>query len=69
MLLDAVRTQDEQLALQFKKTEEWSTVEEMMSDHGKQCLALRCGSNKVVNLTNVLLWAFICAERFFSDLV
>ncbi|KAL8569521.1 hypothetical protein ACOMHN_002068 [Nucella lapillus] len=33
LLLEAVKNQDEHLALQFKKTEEWATVEEMMSAH------------------------------------
>ncbi|PVD39210.1 hypothetical protein C0Q70_01838 [Pomacea canaliculata] len=33
LLLEAVKTQDEAKALQFKKTEEWATVEEMISAH------------------------------------
>lgn len=39
LLLDAVYTQDEAKALQFKKTEEWATVEEMMSAHGEWILS------------------------------
>ena len=35
LLLEAVKNQDEDLAHQFKKTEEWATVEEMMSAHGE----------------------------------
>ncbi|CAC5423511.1 NPLOC4 [Mytilus coruscus] len=33
ILLDAVQNNDEKLAHQFKKTEEWATVEEMMAAH------------------------------------
>ncbi|KAK3586114.1 hypothetical protein CHS0354_033236 [Potamilus streckersoni] len=33
-LLEAVRFQDKRLALDFKKTENWATVEEMMAAHG-----------------------------------
>ncbi|XP_033747158.1 nuclear protein localization protein 4 homolog isoform X1 [Pecten maximus] len=33
MLLDAVKIDDEKLASDFKKTEEWATVEEMMAAH------------------------------------
>jgi len=33
-LLEAVKTGDESLAHNFKKTEEWATVEEMMAAHG-----------------------------------
>lgn len=40
MLLEAVKTQDEAKALQFKKTEEWATVEEMISAHGNVSLRL-----------------------------
>lgn len=35
MLLEAVKSDDEKLAADFKKSEEWATVEEMMSAHGK----------------------------------
>ncbi|XP_064611087.1 nuclear protein localization protein 4 homolog [Liolophura sinensis] len=33
MLLEAVKTRDEELARKFKKTENWATVEEMMAAH------------------------------------
>ncbi|KAH3863869.1 hypothetical protein DPMN_026873, partial [Dreissena polymorpha] len=35
-LLEAIKTGDENLAHDFKKTEEWATVEEMMAAHGVQ---------------------------------
>ena len=35
ILLDAVKNNDEKLAHQFKKTEEWATVEEIMAAHGQ----------------------------------
>ncbi|KAK7507678.1 hypothetical protein BaRGS_00001613 [Batillaria attramentaria] len=44
VLLEAVRTQNEAMALQFKKTEEWATVEEMMSAHAPSPLASRQSS-------------------------
>ncbi|KAK7111135.1 nuclear protein localization protein 4 homolog [Littorina saxatilis] len=41
LLLDAVKNQDEETAHQFKKTEEWATVEEMMSAHAPSPTASR----------------------------
>lgn len=35
LLFEAVKSHDEQKAMEFKKTEEWATVEEMISAHGK----------------------------------
>lgn len=35
LLFEAVKNHDEKRALEFKKTEEWATVEEMMSANGK----------------------------------
>jgi hypothetical protein len=35
LLLDAVKTQDKDMASRFRETEEWLTVQEMMSAHGK----------------------------------
>ena len=35
LLLDAVRNQDAESAHKFMKTEEWATVQEMMSAHGE----------------------------------
>ena len=43
LLLEAVKTQDEDLAHQFKKTEEWATVEEMMSAHGEALILIHSG--------------------------
>ena len=35
VLLEAVRTKSESKAMEFKKSEEWATVEEMIAAHGK----------------------------------
>ena len=35
ILFEAVKIHDEKKALEFKKTEEWATVEEMMLAHGE----------------------------------
>ena len=37
LLFEAVKNHDEAKGHQFKKTEEWATVEEMMSAHGGWC--------------------------------
>ena len=34
MLLDAVRMHDQEKAFQFKKSQDWATVEEIMAAHG-----------------------------------
>ena len=47
LLLEAVKIQNEDMAHQFKKTEEWATVEEMMSAHGEALKLIYTGRDKI----------------------
>ncbi|CAG5121679.1 unnamed protein product [Candidula unifasciata] len=65
LLFEAVKNHDEQKAMEFKKTEEWATVEEMMSAHESPSLPSAAHTDEDSGQPGGAMWT--CAHCTFIN--
>ncbi|BFZ02807.1 hypothetical protein BsWGS_05846 [Bradybaena similaris] len=65
LLFEAVKSHDEQKAMEFKKTEEWATVEEMISAHDSPSLPSAPRTHEDTDQPGGVMWT--CAHCTFIN--